>query len=88
MIATGDAGHQNWLALRQEWKKRPVDWAPKRRLTLDPQTVRSEIQTVTPRLLDSDEHHAEKELLIMFFCLKICDRITTSGVVRSQDENK
>ena len=33
-------GHQNWLALRQEWKKRPVDWLPKRRLNLDSQTVR------------------------------------------------
>jgi hypothetical protein len=34
-------GYQNWLALRQEWKRRPDGWQPAKRKPVDADQVRT-----------------------------------------------
>lgn len=35
-------GYQNWLALRQEWKRRPDGWQPQKRKPINSDQVRAE----------------------------------------------
>eukprot|EP01122_Echinamoeba_exundans_P014660 TRINITY_DN6683_c0_g1_i1.p1 TRINITY_DN6683_c0_g1~~TRINITY_DN6683_c0_g1_i1.p1 ORF type:complete len:104 (+),score=23.02 TRINITY_DN6683_c0_g1_i1:99-410(+) len=40
-----NVGYQNWLALRQEWKRRPDGWQPAKRKPIDADQTYEELST-------------------------------------------